>query len=126
MPSKRPFEFEDSLSPRAKAKLAALALKRARYVPWRIAQGDRAKRWTMQADLRKVLRKRTGRKWAVLLKRAARDADFTITFRAHWYRQPTAKERERVAFLLGKEWKRDGIGLSRAEVQAILAAATSG
>ena len=115
-----PRNVADRLDARTKAKLAALAVKRARYVPWHIAKAARAEQWALQAELRRTLRKRTGRKWAVVGKRTRCDADFTITFRPHWYRQPTLAARQRLATLLGKEWHRDCIRLTRAEAQAFL------
>ena len=96
-----------------RAKSAAATIRRN----WKTI---RSERWAVQASLRAMLRRRTGRKWAVVPKRTSNDADFTITFRPHWYRQPTPVARQRLAALLGKEWRGDCIRLTQTEAQAFL------
>ena len=106
-----------------RAKLDAMQAKAGAVRAFRTHHNGRAERWAVQAALRAVLRRRTGRKWAVVLKRTATDADFTVTWRAHWKRLPWPADKARLAALLGKVWEGDCIGLTRAEAQAFLAAA---
>ena len=103
------------------AKLDAIDAKAAAATIRRNWKTIRAERWAVQASLRAVLRQRTGRKWAVVLKRTPNDADFTITFRPHWRRLPAPADKERLVALLGKEWHCDCIRLTHAEAQAFLA-----
>ena len=106
--------------PSFKAKLDAIDAKAAAATIRRNWKTFRAERWAVQASLRAMLRTRTGRKWAVVLKRTPLDANFTITFRPHWYRQPTPAARQRLAALLGKECHGDCIRLTPTEAQVFL------
>ena len=103
-----------------RAKLDAMQAKAGAVRAFRTHHNGRAERWAVQAALRAVLRRRTGRKWAVVLKRTATDADFTVTWRAHWRRLPTPGQKERLAALLGKGWQGDCIGLTHTEAKAVL------
>ena len=102
------------------AKLDAIDAKAAAATIRRNWKTIRAERWAVQASLRAMLRKRTGRKWGVVLKRTPNDADFTITFREHWRRLPAPADKERLAALLGKKWRGKCIRLSMADAKAFL------
>jgi len=115
-------KFSPKMRAQLQGRLDAMRAKSVARSVCRANYNGRAERWAVQASLRVVLRQRTGRKWAVVLKRTPKDADYTITFREQWRRLPTSAQKERLAVLLGKSWQGDHLRLSMAEAQAFLAA----